>query len=44
MGMLNYRDVPQTGATRGWVTIVRWDGANGKFVPISKPGGEPLKK
>jgi branched-chain amino acid transport system substrate-binding protein len=44
LGMLNYRDIPQTGAMKGWVLIVRYDAASGKFVPISKPGGEPLRK
>ena len=42
--MLNYRDVPQTGATRGWVTIVRWDGRAARISTDLKPGGEPLKK
>jgi branched-chain amino acid transport system substrate-binding protein len=44
LGMLNYRDVPQTGAVKGWVLITRWDPAAHQFVPISRPGGEPLKK
>lgn len=44
LGILNYRDIPQTGAMKGWVLIVRYDAASGKFVPISKPGGEPLRK
>jgi branched-chain amino acid transport system substrate-binding protein len=44
LGLLIYKDVPQTGAVKGWVLIVRWDPAAHQFVPISKPGGEPLKK
>lgn len=44
LGLLDYHDVPQTGAVGGWVSIVRWDAASSKFVPISKPGGEPLRK
>jgi branched-chain amino acid transport system substrate-binding protein len=42
LGMLNYREVPQTGALKGWSLVVRWDAASKTFIPISKPGGRPI--
>jgi branched-chain amino acid transport system substrate-binding protein len=42
--MLDYRDGSQRGVPISAVVIIRWDGAKDTFVPVSAPGGYPLKK
>jgi branched-chain amino acid transport system substrate-binding protein len=41
-GMLDYRAVPQSGVSRDWIMVLRWDDAGDRFTAASKPGGEPL--
>ena len=42
--MIDYRDGSQRGVPISAVVIIRWDGANDTFVPVSAPGGLALKK
>lgn len=42
--LLDYRDLSQRGVPIGAVVVIRWDGAKDTFVPVSQPGGLPLKK
>lgn len=42
--MLDYRDGSQRGVPITAVVVIRWDGAKDTFVPVSNPGGVPLKK
>jgi hypothetical protein len=42
--ILDYRDGSQRGVPISAVVIIRWDGANDTFVPVSAPGGVALKK
>jgi branched-chain amino acid transport system substrate-binding protein len=41
-GLLDYRAVPQSGVSRDWIMVLRWDGAGDRFTAVSKPGGQPL--
>ena len=42
-GMLNFQENPQRGVLPDWVTLIRWDPANGgRYVAVTKPGGAPL--
>jgi branched-chain amino acid transport system substrate-binding protein len=41
-GMLDYRAVPQSGVSKDWILVLRWDDAADRFVAVSKPGGDPL--
>jgi hypothetical protein len=41
--ILDYRDNSQRGVPISAVVIIRWDGAKDTFVPVSQPGGMPLK-
>lgn len=41
-GMLDYRAVPQSGVSKDWIMVLRWDETAGRFLAVSKPGGEPL--
>jgi hypothetical protein len=34
---------PQRGLGLSDVVVTRWDAAKGTWIPLSKPGGEPLK-
>jgi branched-chain amino acid transport system substrate-binding protein len=42
--LLDYRDGSQRGVPISAVVVIRWDGAKDTFVPVSEPGGLPLKK
>jgi branched-chain amino acid transport system substrate-binding protein len=42
--LLDYRDMSQRGVPIGAVVVIRWDGPKDTFVPVSQPGGLPLKK
>lgn len=41
-GMLDFQENPQRGVLPEWITLIRWDPANGRYVAVSKPGGAPL--
>jgi hypothetical protein len=41
-GMLNFQENPQRGVLPEWITLIRWDPANSRYVAVSKPGGAPL--
>jgi branched-chain amino acid transport system substrate-binding protein len=41
--ILDYRDNSQRGVPISAVVIIRWDGPKDTFVPVSQPGGMPLK-
>ena len=42
--ILDYRDGSQRGVPISAVVIIRWDGAKETYIPVSKPGGDVLKK
>jgi len=42
-GVLDFRDGKQRGLGINATLIVRWDGARDYWVPVSEPGGIPLK-
>lgn len=42
-GMLDFRDGKQRGLGISGTLIVRWDAAHDDWVPVSEPGGNPLK-
>ena len=41
-GMFNFQENPQRGVLPEWITMIRWDPVNGRYVAVSKPGGVPL--
>jgi branched-chain amino acid transport system substrate-binding protein len=41
-GVYNFKASPERGLGVDDTTVVRWDGANDRFVWVSKPGGDPL--
>lgn len=42
--LIDFRDGSQRGVPISSVVIIRWDGPKDTFVPVSAPGGFPLKK
>jgi branched-chain amino acid transport system substrate-binding protein len=42
-GMMDFRDGKQRGLGLNATLIVRWDGGHDDWVPVSQPGGIPLK-
>lgn len=42
-GMMDFRDGKQRGLGLNATLIVRWDAAKDDWVPVSEPGGNPLK-
>ena len=42
-GILDFRDGRQRGLGLNATLIVRWDGAQNDWVPVSEPGGNPLR-
>ena len=42
-GVYDFRDQDQRGLTKNVVVMARWDQSKATWVPISKPGGAPLK-
>jgi branched-chain amino acid transport system substrate-binding protein len=43
-GTLDFKAAPQSGASKEWIFIMRWDPTNNQFVPLSKAGGEPTAR
>jgi len=37
--LLDYRDMSQRGVPIGAVVVIRWNGAQDRFDPVSQPGG-----
>jgi branched-chain amino acid transport system substrate-binding protein len=42
-GTYDFRAIPQRGVGIDSVLMVRWVKAKGTWVPVSRPGGLPLK-
>jgi branched-chain amino acid transport system substrate-binding protein len=42
-GVHDFDASPQRGLSLSDVVVTRWDAAQGTWVPLSKPGGEPLR-
>jgi branched-chain amino acid transport system substrate-binding protein len=42
-GAYDFRAYPQRGIGMSTVNVVRWDAGNDTWIPVSKPGGEPIK-
>ena len=40
--MMGFRDGQQRGLQENAALIVRWDATKHSWVPMSKPGGDPL--
>ena len=42
-GILDFRDGSQRGSGLNEVVMVRWDPAKDDWIPVSEPGGMPLR-
>lgn len=43
-GTLDFKAAPQSGASKQWLFVMRWDPATSTFVVVSSAGGDPLKR
>jgi branched-chain amino acid transport system substrate-binding protein len=42
-GTLDFKAAPQSGASKQWIFMMRWDPGTNAFVVVSSSGGTPLK-
>lgn len=43
-GTLDFKAAPQSGASKQWIFMMRWDPATSNFIVVSNSGGYPLKR
>lgn len=43
-GTLDFKAAPQSGASKDWIFIMRWDPSTNNFIAVSKAGGEPTAR
>jgi branched-chain amino acid transport system substrate-binding protein len=43
-GTLDFKAAPQSGASKRWIFMMRWDPTTNNFVVVSSSGGDPLKR
>jgi branched-chain amino acid transport system substrate-binding protein len=43
-GPVDFKASPQSGSSKDWIFLLRWDPGNNQFVPVSKAGGEPTAR
>ena len=43
-GKLDFKAAPQSGASKDWIFIMRWDPTTNNFNVISKAGGDPTTR